>query len=64
MVGCWNDDDKLWEGEKDQMSKVWKNLIIEPARSAGARFSQIKKIPYQAPPTQLGPHMYILEKRI
>ena len=28
-------------------------LIIKPARSAG--FSQIKKIPSQAPPTQLGP---------
>ena len=27
--------------------------IIKPARSAG--FSPIKKIPYQAPPTQLGP---------
>ena len=27
--------------------------FIKPARSAG--FSQIKKIPYQAPPTQLGP---------
>ena len=28
-------------------------FIIKPARSAG--FSRIKKIPYQAPPTQLGP---------
>ena len=28
-------------------------LFIKPARSAG--FSRIKKIPYQAPPTQLGP---------
>ena len=28
-------------------------LIMKPARSAG--FSRIKKIPYQAPPTQLGP---------
>ena len=27
--------------------------FIKPARSVG--FSQIKKIPYQAPPTQLGP---------
>ena len=27
--------------------------IIKPARSAG--FSRIEKIPYQAPPTQLGP---------
>ena len=27
--------------------------VIKPARSAG--FSRIKKIPYQAPPTQLGP---------
>ena len=27
--------------------------FIKPARSAG--FSRIKKIPYQAPPTQLGP---------
>ena len=36
-------------------------IFIKPARSACARraaarsFSQIKKIPYQAPPTQLGP---------
>ena len=28
-------------------------FFIKPARSAG--FSRIKKIPYQAPPTQLGP---------
>ena len=30
-----------------------KKVFIKPARSAG--FSRIKKIPYQAPPTQLGP---------
>ena len=28
-------------------------LLMKPAQSAG--FLQIKKIPYQAPPTQLGP---------
>ena len=36
-------------------------LVIKPARSVG--FSQIRKIPYQGPPSQLGPtKMYILEK--
>ena len=43
---------------KDRMRVVGGNTkkyqeIIKPARSAG--FSRIKKIPYQAPPTQLGP---------
>ena len=32
---------------------LYSHLIIKPLRSAG--FSQIKKIPYQAPPTQLEP---------
>ena len=37
--------------------------IIKPARSVG--FWWNKKIPYQAPPTQLGAlKMYILDKRI
>ena len=43
-------------------------FYIQVGRRASARstgFSWIKKIPYQAPATQLGPHkMYILEKRI
>ena len=30
-------------------------FIIKPAQSAGAGFSRIKKIPYQAPLTQLRP---------
>ena len=38
-------------------AKAWAKqgdfTFIKPARSAG--FSRIKKIPYQAPPTQLGP---------
>ena len=39
------------------------NYFIKPARSSG--FSQIKKIPYQAPPNSIGAlKMYILEKRI
>ena len=37
---------------RDKCAKQHNN-IIKPARSAG--FSRIKKIPYQAPPTQLGP---------
>ena len=36
--------------EKNDISNL---LFIKPARSAG--FSRIKKIPYQAPLTQLGP---------
>ena len=40
------------------ISTGWKHIVhciyvMKPARSAG--FSRIKKIPYQAPPTQLGP---------
>ena len=46
--------DKLiqsYEIEKHKMDDS--TNFIKPARSAG--FSRIKKIPYQAPPTQLGP---------
>ena len=35
-------------------------MFIKPARS----FSRIKKIPYQAPPTRLGPENVHFEKRI
>ena len=35
-------------------------VFIKPARSAG--FSRIKKIPYQAPPTQLGPRKCTFQK--
>ena len=35
--------------------------IIKPARSAG--FSRIKKIPYQAPPTQLRPRKCTFKKK-
>merc|ERR1712127_575336 len=36
-------------------------LVIKPARSAG--FSLIKKIPYQALPTQLGPRKCTFSKK-
>ena len=38
---------------KQTLPKYQQEKFIKPARSAG--FSRIKKIPYQAPPTQLGP---------
>ena len=40
-----------WQTKLSDVFQI--RLLMKPARSAG--FSRIKKIPYQAPPTQLGP---------
>ena len=43
---------QIWEVSWESYLKKTNKQVIKPAQSAG--FSRIKKIPYQAPPTQLG----------
>ena len=41
---------------------VYINNFIKPARSTGAGFSRIKKIPYQAPPTHFWKKAFLRPK--
>ena len=48
------EEKKMSDLDKDTLMDLFRKAVfIKPARSAG--FSRIKKIPYQAPPNQLGP---------